>query len=1181
MPPIELVTIGLMRELTSGDVTVTLAGAPEFSSFGEEDDALLEAQMFLSEYLSTADPEIVARFILPEKAKLVRTRVVVPRDDLPRRWNITESIDFTSLILPALPNPKGEIHRWVMVLSLGHTFFAREDEDLDEAITSEVKRIIAAREIGALDYLDLFPPRAEHIVRLEASITRSGAASIVGGANRQKRIAELEAKRHAVAVLDSVADALHAGIPLGRVEPAPFPLRDAEIEDLRRLLASSERASLLIVGKERVGKSGLLRAWLEREHEVNRPRLVYQTSGARLVAGMSGFGQWQERVRRVMEAAALVDAILYFDDISDLFADRPGGHVDLPSAMRPWLEDNRVRVVGEVREEMIDRLEHQNGGFFACFGRVRVEPLTAKQSLTILDRLAQAQIQRDSDRAVLTPEGNAALVELAERYLPYESFPGKAVRLAREIAAAHEIALGSHSSGARIGPDPVHEAFSVRTGVPTFLLKDESALRVGDVIEELEKRLVGQDEAVRRVAELVCIVKAGLQPAGKPLATLLFVGPTGVGKTELARALAMLLFGGEERLVRFDMSEYGSAYATERLFRGNDGGEGLLTRRVREQPFCVILLDEIEKAHPAAFDLLLQVCGEGRLTDGRGKTAYFHNAILIMTSNLGATHKRNKAGFGGSENRAGDEAHYAKVVRETFRPELVNRIDRVVAFRSLDEDDIQAVARIATARTTRRRGIVQRGIDLVVSEAATAHLGRTGMSEVYGARALRRHVERELVTPVARLMSKAGGLDGERVVVDTAAAPLATGEEPGAEQSGLRFGVVHVPAKRTRNASYVLRQITDVRRNAHRQSRLDRVRQLREQAVYLVAQLGYNATAQSKRKKQNREPVPDGPEIAQMTADHARFAELLSAIDGAVAEVFAIEELALAGFVAGEALEPFKDELEAPMARFRAALVRILVAEETNKNGITLMAKELDDRRALELWLVPLLRDVERRRWIVSVHLDADKERANAAWPDDRRWGPPLDPAKAIERIERADRTFRNVMLCVEGDHARVWLGLEAGTHLFANFVGRGGDAALHVEIIADRSTLTSVEWTPPALDPPNTQVAENLAKQPLVRRVDANIARVMIHALQASAEVDYEHYWEKFEDIALAQLLFYERQTQYTREKQYTPVLHDRFSEVRAEWKKGNKIQAIKIYRTLTGCGLKEAKDAVEAMNA
>jgi ATP-dependent Clp protease ATP-binding subunit ClpC len=1177
VPGIDLVSIGIVRELGTGDVIVSLAAEPGLASFGELDDAVLEAQMFLSEHLATAEPEVVARFALPEAASLHFHSILVDRDDLPRRFNLTTPIRFASLVIPTVPNPKGIRDRWVVILALQHTFYVRAEDDLDKAIESEAKRIIAARELKPLEWLDLLPTRREYNLRLDTNVTRQGGASIVSGANRQKRIAELEAKRHAVAVLDSVADPLHGGMALGRIDPAPFPLRDAEIENLRTLLAGTERASILVIGKERVGKTGLIRAWLEREHEVNRPRIVYQTSGARLIAGMSGFGQWQERVRRVMEAAALIDAIIYFDDLADLFADRPGGHVDIPSALRPFVEDNRVRVLGEIREELLDRVENQNGGFFACFGRVRLEPLQADDAKTILNLLSKKQIEKDPDRVALTEKGNAALVELAGRYLPYESFPGKAVRLAREIIAAHEIALGSSAAGARIGPEHVHEAFSVRTGVPTFLLRDEASLKVEDVIGELQKRLVGQEEAVKRVAELVCIVKAGLQPAGKPLATLLFVGPTGVGKTELARALATLLFGSEERLVRFDMSEYASAYATERLFRGNDGGEGLLTRKVREQPFSVILLDEIEKAHPAAFDLLLQVCGEGRLTDGRGKTAYFHNAILIMTSNLGATHKRAAAGFGGAGHKSTDDAHYNKVVRETFRPEFVNRIDRVVAFRSLDAEDIQAVAAIATARAGRRRGIVERGIDLAVSAEATAHLAATGMSEVYGARALRRHVERELVTPIARLISAKGGIEGERIVVAPSKTELAAGEEAAGEQNGLRFGIVHVPSRRSNNAVWALEQITAIRRRLHRNTRLSRVTQLRDQAAYLVAQLGHYALAQ-KKKKNRGENVPDGPEIAQMSADHARFAELLAALDGALAEIFAVEELALAAFVAGDPVDPLKRELVKPMKRFDESLVRILVAEEQKKNQVTLLVMELDDKRAFDLWLMPMLHAAIARKWTVNVHLDADKERAGVPWPADRRWGPPLAPDRALPRLGDRDRTFRNVVVTVDGDHARMWLSLESGTHIYKSFPGKNGDAALHIDVILDRANVNDHEWSHEKLQPPNAEAADALSKLPAVRRLESDSAKVNILGT-TSVEVPFAQYWERIEEIALEHLLVYERNDTYDRDIQFQPLLNDRFAHIKDQLKKGNKIQAIKLFREITGVGLKDAKDAVEAM--
>ncbi len=590
MPALELVTIGLVRELASGDVIVTLAAEPGLASFGEEDEALLEARMFLADHLSRAEPELVARFALPEGARLHATDVVVPRADLARRWNVTTPIRFSSLVIPTVPNTKGHRDAWVVVLPLLHTFFASATEDLDAAIASEVKRLCAARQLSPLAWLDLLPPVAERVERLAVAFSRGAATDVRRGLDLKKRAAEHEARKEALAILESVADPMHPGPVAG---PCPFPLRDTELSLLRAALGGEARASTLLVGPERVGKSGLFRAWLEGEHAADRPRLVYATSGARLVAGMSGFGQWQERVQRVLEAAHRVDAILCFDDLADLFQDRASGHVDIPSAMRPFLEDGRVRVVAEIREDVLERVEAHNGAFFSCFGRVRLDPMDARGAAAVLDALEEDHVGRESHRPTLDPGARAALIELAERYLPYESFPGKAVRLASEVRAARELALGSEAAGAVIDANAVREVFSVRTGVPLFLLRDETALRVDDVFARLRQRLVGQDAAVRRVAELVGVVKAGLQPSGKPLATLLFVGPTGVGKTELARALAALLFGSEDRLVRFDMSEYATAWATERLFRGADGGEGLLTRQVREQPFSVVLLDEI------------------------------------------------------------------------------------------------------------------------------------------------------------------------------------------------------------------------------------------------------------------------------------------------------------------------------------------------------------------------------------------------------------------------------------------------------------------------------------------------------------------------------------------------------------------------------------------------------------
>ncbi len=1183
MPKLELETPALVGRLASGDAIVALAAAPHLASFGDEDEGLLAARIYLSEVLAHAAPADVVRFALPEGTRLHHTDVLVPREDLPRRWAITTPIAVTSLVLPTPPNSKGLRDSWVVLLRPRHTFFVPSAEDVDEAVAHEVKRLCAAQEITPAQYLGLLPLREEALVPLRVTFQRGVADAAARAADGKKRVAEHEAKKAAIAVLDSVAEPLHTALGHGG-HRAPFPLRDAERELLGRLLGGDERASVLLVGPERVGKTGLFRAWLEGEHAGGRARYVYGTSGARLVAGMSGFGQWQERVRRVMEAASTLDALIYFDDFADLFADRPGGSVDIPSAMRPWIEDGRVRVVGEIRDDTLERVETRHSALFSCFGRIRLEPFGSAQAKQVLTELARHDAKRAIPCPALTAEAIDTVVELASRYLPYESFPGKAVRLADELRVATVARLGSRAGepDAKIESSDVTTWFSARTGIPTFLLRDAETLRIADTLATLRRRLVGQDEAVRRVAELVSVVKAGLAPSGKPLATLLFVGPTGVGKTELARALAELLFGNEDRLLRFDMSEYADSLAADRLFRGNDGGEGLLTRKVREQPFSVVLLDEIEKAHSGVFDLLLQVCGDGRLTDGRGKTAYFHNTFVILTSNLGAAQRRPVAGFGAKTRDAEQQVdHYLRVVRETFRPELVNRIDRIVAFRALDQDEIRAVTRIATARATKRRGLTERGIELQVSEEATEHLAREGMSEAYGARALRRHVERALLTPVARLVSERGaGIQGDRVVVALEDAPPAPREEAGLVHGGLRFGVVRMPSRRSAHASHDLASIMRMRRKMSAELRLERIEQLEDQVDYLVAQLGQGANKANKANE--AEHGARAQELAIMQGEHHRLSSLRDELGRAYDDLCSIEELALTGYFSGEETSSLSAEADAVRTRFCATLVRALVAQETRRNSATLMLLELDTHRAFDLWLAPLLRDLGRRGWTAQIHVDGGGggggEGETATWPEHRRWGPPRTPDYILDKLQLSERPFRNLLLRVDGELAGIWLALECGLHRFIGF-GEASPAELHVALCAQRTALTEAEWTPPTLDPPGPTVAAELGKKAPTREHDAR-SDVLTVCKMATLRMTPGEYWTRFEEIALEHLLLFEnRKLGGDRESALRPLVDDSFAEVLRHLREGRKIEAIKVYRQLTGCTLGAARDAVEAM--
>jgi ATP-dependent Clp protease ATP-binding subunit ClpC len=604
-------TPALERSLPSGLVTIGPVVEPGVLAYGDDDEAREELRVFLADYLSKLSAAQAARYFLPEGVTC--ELIEVPLDPgSPSRSRPPRPVAVTCIVVP-----HGGAH-WVLAPALDASFHVDRKEDLHEVARRELTRVAAARELDGDDWRKLLPPLEASVVGLDLSV---GLEAEQGPS--EARLAE-EERRRAVETLLKLATRVGERLR-GRI---PLVGRDRELASFTSLLGGRERLAVLVCGEEAVGKTALVEAWAAQPGV----RDAWVTSVAQLVAGASGFGEAEARLGALFKAAERLDAVLYIEDFGALFRERPeeGGH-DVTSIIRRFVVEGRVRVIGELTPFALERAERRDIGLVGAMTRLVLPAMEPAGAVEVLRAHAAHWRRAQSKRPQLAAATVPVVVELARRYLPYRVFPGKAVRLAEELRAGREGAVALDGTPVELAPDDAYDGFSLMSGIPPFLLREDRAVEVDDLVGRLRKRLVGQEVAVRRVAETLCTVKAQLQPADKPLATFLFVGPTGVGKTELARSVAHMLFGSEERLVRFDMSEYADPWAAQRLIRGSDTGDGQLTARVREQPFSVVLLDEIEKAHPAVHDLLLQVAGEGRLTDARGRTSYFHNTIIILT----------------------------------------------------------------------------------------------------------------------------------------------------------------------------------------------------------------------------------------------------------------------------------------------------------------------------------------------------------------------------------------------------------------------------------------------------------------------------------------------------------------------------------------------------------------------
>ncbi len=1031
---------------------------PHFTSYGSEDRTRTELSLALSELPEESKPATVARLLFPEGVRLEHVEVQLARTELQGRLGRPQTATLTVIVVPEL-RPEGDVAgHWVFVPVIDHALYVDRREDISERIRAEMNVLPSALALGLDHWRRLMTWVPSALEPIEVELATTPLAQVKG----RKALAEAERRRQAEATLAS------AGRLITPVSP-PHPLvgRAGVLDELSRALEHRLRRSVLLVGEEAAGKSALVEAWAAANAEAvkksgAKERAVWATSASELVAGASGLGEWQERVAAVLTAAETLDAILYFDDFGALFADRPSeGGVDIAAAIRRHVVDGRVRVIGELTAVALDRAERQDVSLIGAMLRVQLPALDPATTVEACRAWAAYWRKTQPHRPQIVPEMVPTAVDLARRYLPYRAFPGKAVRLLEELRVAHDADRDAKGEGKQLGDSELYASFSWASGIPIALLDDQKAISRDEVVRELRRRMIGQDAAVRRVAEAICVAKARLQPADKPLASLLFVGPSGVGKTELARSVAAYLFGAPDRMVRLDMSEYTDPWAAERLFGGHGSDEGRLTAAVRSQPFGVVLLDEIEKAHPSVFHLLLQILGEARLTDGRGRTTYFHNAIIVLTSNLGTRSAKGRLGLGPDESeRDREERRYRDAVLGAFRPELVNRLDQLVVFHPLQPDEIAKVADIAVTRLAERRGLTQAGVILDISPAAVARLAEGGFSPELGARALRRHLDTALVAPAARLLARAGS-DGHGGTL-TVRTPDEEVQRAAGARIGLHDGVVQLSLWR-RAASTGKRMVRsalalgDLRRDTDRELNLNAAQAVHNRIGEIEGTL-----ATAARKRDGKAALP-GRELARLSTDHARLLELWNAAAAAQTELRTAEELCLEALARDVDAIDLIDAAVLQRHKFRRDLFWLLTALRPQRPGITLMAHSPDAKPAVTAWTQLVMAAAAEHGWGASVHLFGEQQSGWKHGP----WGPPHDRAWADKSLASAGASC--VLVRISGAGAESLFGCEEGLH---RFVGLAGDPChTWVDLIEPRVELDDDEWprlpTPPSPRPP------------------------------------------------------------------------------------------------------------------
>ena len=714
---------------------------------------------------------------------------------------------------------------------MGHHYVGTEHLLLALIRSNEGKAMEVLRKLGVTTEQIR---RQTRRVMLESSSAPQGAAPAGAPSQGEKEKKEKESKGQKTPLVEQLATDLTSKAEEDKLDPVIG--RQMEIERVIQILARRNKNNPALIGEPGVGKTAIVEGLAQRivEGDVPAPLLgkrVLQLDVGSLVAGTMYRGQFEERLKRVIDELKTSGAILFIDEVHMLVgAGAAGSSVDAANILKPALSRGELQVIGATTLNEYRKHIESDAALERRFQPIMVEEPTIEEAIKILHGIRGAY--EEHHRLVISDEALDSAVHLSARYVTERFLPDKAIDLIdeaasrvrmykseaaqkskdimtalREVRENHNLALEDsryddaqilleeearlehqldalrtswdRNNSPVVTPDDIAELVSMWTGVPVMQMAQEESQRLLKMEDELRKRIIGQEEAVQTISKAVRRARSGLKDPRRPIGSFVFLGPTGVGKTELTKALARFLFGSEDALIQLDMSEFMERHTVSRLVGAPPGyigydEAGQLTEAIRRRPYSIVVFDEVEKAHPEAHNMLLQIMEEGHLSDARGHKVDFRNTIIVMTSNIGADviKRQSSLGFQLQRDEAAEELEAYEEMRKklidslkrVFRPEFINRLDSVIVFRALNRDDILKIVSLEVGKVAER--LKENNMTLKVSEEALHRFADEGYDPDMGARPLRRVIQYRVEDRLSDAILAHEFVDGDTILVE-------------------------------------------------------------------------------------------------------------------------------------------------------------------------------------------------------------------------------------------------------------------------------------------------------------------------------------------------------------------------------------------------------------------------------